>query len=91
MKRGTFVLTSQPKKATRPTDLIIEASHPDFSATGLKKDSAIRLRKLCTIEKKIIYGEIGEASQTLLREINLRLRIALQLDAISGNGQSLTV
>ncbi len=42
-------------------------------------------------EKSIIYGEIGEASQALLREINLRLRIALQLDAVSGNGQSTTV
>ncbi len=81
-------ITSQVRKATHPTDLIIEASHPDFAATGLKKDSAIRLRKLCTIEKSIIYGETGEASQDLLREINLRLRIALQLDEISGNGKN---
>jgi len=81
-------ITSQPKKATSPTDLIVETSHLDFAATGLKKDSAIRLRKLCTIERTIIYGEIGEASQTLLSAINLRLRIALQLEALSGNGQS---
>ncbi len=80
-------ITSQPKKATRPTDLIIEASHPDFTATGLKKDSAIRLHKLCTIEKSIIYGEIGEALETLLREINLRLRIALQLDEPASSGK----
>jgi hypothetical protein len=71
--------------------LIVETSHPDFAATGLKKDSAIRLRKLCTVEKSIIYGEIGEASQALLREINLRLRIALQLDALSGNSQNTAV
>ncbi len=81
-------ITSQVRKATHPADLIIETSHPDFAATGLKKDSAIRLRKLCTIEKSIIYGEVGEASDDLLREINLRLRIALQLDEISGNGES---
>jgi mRNA interferase MazF len=84
-------ITSQSKKATRLTDLIVETSHPDFAATGLKKDSAIRLRKLCTVEKSIIYGEIGEASQALLREINLRLRIALQLDALSGNSQNTAV
>lgn len=73
-------ITSQPHKATRPTDLIIAASHPDFAATGLKKDSALGLHKLCTIEKSIIYGEIGEASQTLISEISRRLRLALQLD-----------
>lgn len=84
-------ITSQSKKATHPTDLIVETSHPDFAATGLKKDSAIRLRKLCTIEKSIIYGEIGEASQNLMREINLRLRIALQLDETSGNGKSIAL
>ena len=84
-------ITSQSQKATRPTDLSVETSHPDFAATGLKKDSAIRLRKLCTVEKDIIYGELGEASQALLREINLRLRIALQLDAVSENDQSTTV
>jgi mRNA interferase MazF len=81
-------ITSQSKKATRPTDLIVETSHPDFATTGLKKDSAIRLRKLCTIEKSIIYGEIGEASQNLMREINLKLRIALQLDETSENGKA---
>jgi mRNA-degrading endonuclease toxin of MazEF toxin-antitoxin module len=81
-------ITSQSKKATRPTDLIVETSHPDFTTTGLKKDSAIRLRKLCTIEKSIIYGEIGEAPQNLMREINLKLRIALQLDETSGNGKA---
>ncbi|MDZ7292983.1 MAG: type II toxin-antitoxin system PemK/MazF family toxin [candidate division KSB1 bacterium] len=73
-------ITSQVSKATQPTDLIVDSSHPDFGITGLKKDSAIRLRKLCTIEKRIIYGELGEVSLALIPEINLRLRIALQLD-----------
>ncbi len=69
-------ITSQARRATPPTDLIIEASHPDFAATGLKKDSAIRLRKLCTIEKSIIYGERGGASPDLLREINFARNFA---------------
>jgi len=73
-------ISSQVRKSTKPTDLIIEASHPDFSITGLKKSSAIRLRKLCTIEKSIILGELGEVSQTQQHEINDRLRIALQLN-----------
>lgn len=84
-------ITSQAKKATHPTDLLVETSHPDFAATGLKKDSAIRLRRLCTVEKSIINGEIGEASQSLMHEINLKLRIALQLDETLGNEKAPTL
>jgi mRNA interferase MazF len=59
--------------------LLIEDLHPDFGRTGLKRSSVIKLDKLVTVETTILLGELGELSEVLLREVNERLRYALEL------------
>ncbi|MBI3800036.1 MAG: type II toxin-antitoxin system PemK/MazF family toxin [Deltaproteobacteria bacterium] len=61
------------------TDLLIEDSHPDFGRTGLKRSSVIKLDKLVTVETTILLGELGELSEILLREVDKKLRYALEL------------
>jgi mRNA interferase MazF len=67
MKRGTFVLTPFPF-----SDLTTARRRPAVIVSSTDENDVI-----VAIEKSIIYGEIGEASQSLMREVNLRLRIAL--------------
>lgn len=62
-----------------PTDLLIEASHPDFPRSGLKAASIVKCDKLATVQRRIILGELGILSPALLVELNTRLRVALGL------------
>lgn len=62
-----------------PTDLPLDSSHPDFRETGLKVPSIVKCDKLATVQRRVILGELGQLSVTLLRELDQRLRHALNL------------
>jgi mRNA interferase MazF len=62
-----------------PTDLVVDPSHPNFRETGLKVPSIVKCDKLATVQRRIILGELGQLSPTLLRELDQRLRHALNL------------
>jgi len=62
-----------------PTDLVVDPSHPHFRETGLKVPSIVKCDKLGTVQRRIILGELGQLSATLLREWDQRLRHALNL------------
>lgn len=62
-----------------PTDLRVDPSDPDFAGTGLKVPSVIKGDKLATLERRIVLGELGDLSPTLLQELDARLRHALGL------------
>lgn len=66
-------------KTLHETDLLINKNHPDFRETGLKKDSIVKLDKLTTVAKEIILGEMGSLSPNLVKEMNKKLRLALEL------------
>lgn len=63
----------------QPTDELLLSSDSEFASTGLKKTSVFKMSKLATIEKSIIYGEIGEASAVLQERLDAKLKIALAL------------
>jgi len=62
-----------------PTDLPILDSHADFAATGLKASSIVKLDKLVTLDVAILLGELGDLSVALLKQLDDKLRYALQL------------
>ncbi len=59
--------------------VLITSKHPEFSRTGLKKDSVIRLDKLATLAKSIILGEIGEIGPKLKKVVNKMIRKTIKL------------
>lgn len=67
-------ITSQIDKATEESDLLILASDPDFSQTGLKVNSAIRLHRLITIPTSIIRRQLGELPAKDRTETEKKLR-----------------
>jgi mRNA interferase MazF len=61
------------------TDLYITISDERYRNLGLKQNSVIKLDKLATIKKSIFTGELGYANPEIMRKIDLKLRIALDL------------
>lgn len=56
------------------TDFVINATDADFSFTGLKVSSTVRLHRMVTISKSIIQRQLGELSASQQAEVNERLR-----------------
>jgi mRNA interferase MazF len=63
----------------KSTEYLIEVSHPDFSLTGLRKDSVVKLDKLATLDIAIFTGELGAVSDVMFDKIKDCLRNALDL------------
>ena len=60
-------------------DDIIEASQPDFSTSGLKAPSLIRLGFLSSVAKSQIGGVLGAISAARLRRLRQNLAQSLQI------------
>jgi len=55
-------ITSQIPTNLLETDIVLDTSHPDFTASGLHKPSTIRLNHLMTVRKSLIQRELGTLS-----------------------------
>ena len=73
-------VTSSLASQLLPTDLVVEDTHPDFAATGLKASSAIQLHRLLTVSTSVILRELGELSAELQADADRRLRRVLALE-----------
>ncbi len=62
-----------------PTDLVLKSDHPDFAQTGLHFDSTFRTHKLALLEKSLVSRHLGRVCDSLLQEIETKLRLALGL------------
>lgn len=67
-------ITSKVSVNPSDTDFVINSQDTDFTQTGLKVSSTIRLHRLMTVSKQIIKRELGELSQNQQTEIENRLR-----------------
>jgi mRNA interferase MazF len=67
-------LTSQVVSPMLDTDLLLEPSHPDFPATGLRGPGTVRLHRVVTAGTSLIHRELGALSATLQAEVDARLR-----------------
>jgi mRNA interferase MazF len=73
-----FISSTMPD-ALLPTDFVLEAEHPSFPTTGLKRRSVFRMHKLALLHKVLVLRVLGEGDQVLMSEVNQRLRLALGL------------
>lgn len=73
-----FISTKKAKRLGK-TDIVIKSSDKDFSKTGLKIDSVIKVEKIATLEKKIILGELGVVSKDTEMEIARKLKLLFGL------------
>ena len=67
-------ITSQVPAPLVSSDIVLDARDPDFSATGLRVSSTLRLHRLITVATSIIQRELGELSPRMQAEVNAKLR-----------------
>lgn len=67
------MISSQLQQAVSGVDDIIETTDADFSTSGLKTASVIRLTRLAVVEETIFTGTIGEISASRLTKLKKQL------------------
>lgn len=66
-------ITSRVSANPLTSDLVIDASAPDFPSTGLRVSSMLQLHRLMTVTTTMIRRELGTLPPTLRTEVNARL------------------
>jgi mRNA interferase MazF len=72
-------ISSVVRGTLAPTDYIIETAHPEFSLTGLRVTSVIRIHKLAAVESSVIVRRLGHLGPQLQVEVDRFLRMVLGL------------
>ena len=67
-------ITSQIPEDVLETDVVLDSSRDDFSTTGLRVSSPIRLHRLMTVTTSVIQRELGELSAQMRDEVNKKLQ-----------------
>lgn len=67
-------ITSQVPAPLVSSDIVLDTRDPDFSATGLRVSSTLRLHRLMTVATSIIQRELGELPPRMQAEVNAKLR-----------------
>lgn len=66
-------ITSRIPPKLLETDIVLDTTHPDFGASGLRVASTIRLHQLATVSTVVIQRELGELSSDIQTEIAEKL------------------
>lgn len=56
------------------SDLVIDSNEEDFSSTGLRVSSALRLHRLMTVTTSLIKRELGELSPAIQEKVLIKLK-----------------
>lgn len=63
-----FITSRIPDQPLR-TDILLESSAPDFSSTGLRVSSALRLHRLMTATTSLIQRVLGQLSSRMDQDV----------------------
>lgn len=67
------LITSRTSQATPNFDEIVEVDDADFTPSGLKVRSVVRLSRLVTVETAVISARLGRLSRSRTAQIRQRL------------------
>ena len=73
------MITGNIRRAAEPTQLLIDAKHSDWTASGLHSPSVINCSNIYTIEQRLISRTIGSLSPPTMQKIDDSLKSALNL------------
>lgn len=77
------MVSSQLHRAHPGLDWVLRPGDAEFAASGLKVASAFRLSRLAVLEVSLLPGQLGEISDSRLRELRQRLATWLLNDPAS--------
>lgn len=67
------LISSRTYQAIPQFDEIIDPADPDYTSTGLKVRSVVRLARLTSVDSAVINARLGNISQTRFKYIKQRL------------------
>jgi mRNA interferase MazF len=74
-----FITSVLTNRSARGAEAEILQTDPEFSASGLKSDSLIRLDKLVTLSSAVVSRRIGRIGPTTKRTVEAMIRRAFDL------------
>jgi mRNA interferase MazF len=74
-------ITSRVPAEPLTSDLVMEASHPGFEATGLRVSSTLQLHRIMTVTRALLQRELGELPPVWQDDARQRLKALLSLDS----------
>ena len=75
---AAFLSSALPPELVE-TDWLLPTIHVEFALTGLKTTSVVRLGKLLTLHRALIFRKLGRVGPSIQREMDARLRRAVGL------------
>ena len=72
-------ITSRIPVPPASSDLVLDDRDADFSTTGLRVSSTLRLHRLMTVTTSVIQRELGELAPRMQTEVNAKLRDLFEL------------
>ena len=72
-------ISSQNISSLSPEEFILDPSYSDFTNTGLRVASKVRVTRITTIERKLITRRIGKLAASQVQQLNTVILQALKL------------
>jgi mRNA interferase MazF len=76
---AVFILITSNISRRGPFDVAVAKTHPEFALSGLRFDSAVRIDKITTLNKRLAAATIGRFGPKLAAEVEKKLRLFLEL------------
>lgn len=74
-------ISSQKVNRLAKYEFAIASDDPQFSMTGLKMTSKVRVTRITTLERRLLQRRLGRLSEQLIVRLDQTLRCAFQLDS----------
>ncbi|MGB3672084.1 MAG: type II toxin-antitoxin system PemK/MazF family toxin [Phormidesmis sp.] len=74
-------ISSQNIDRLTANEFVIAATDPQFSMTGLKVTSKVRVTRVVTLERRLLQRRLGRLGDRLMSRLDQVLRNAFQLDS----------
>jgi len=74
-------ISSQNLDRATPEELILGTDDPEFTHTGLKVASKIRVTRIVTLERQLLQRQLGRLGPLQIQRLNQTLIFAFQLSA----------
>jgi PemK-like protein. len=72
-------ITSRVPAGSLKTDVVIDASDPEFASTGLRVSSTLQLHRLMTVTKTFLRRELGVLPPAVQAEVQEGIRLLFDL------------
>jgi len=72
-------VSSQDINNSNLGEFVLNSSDPEFSNTGLKVNSKVRVTRLTTVERNLITKRLGKLGTGYLQQVNVAMIQAFQL------------